>query len=66
MKDFITIISRVKHLLTCYSKDYVMGYIYGILDWRVIGEVVYEQLVNFIDEYKEDKKERSKENHGEN
>lgn len=41
-------ISRVQHLLKCYSVDYVKGYIYALLDWRVISSETFERLKDFI------------------
>ncbi len=51
MKDYNTILSRVKHSLKFYSKDYVKGYIYSLFDWRVIDIRTYERLKDFIDTY---------------
>ena len=48
MKDYNTILSRVQHLLKYYSKDYVEGYIYALLDWRVINTKTFERLEDFI------------------
>lgn len=42
------ILSRVNHLLNFYSKDYVKGYIYGLLDWRVINSDTHEKLDDVI------------------
>ena len=51
MKDYITILSRVKHSLKFYSKDYVRGYIYGLFDWRVINEDTHRKLDDYISRY---------------
>lgn len=51
MKDYNTILSRVEHSLKFYSKDYVKGYIYGLLDWYVITIETYERLRNLVDNY---------------
>lgn len=48
MKDYNTILSRVQHLLKYYSKDYVKGYIYALLDWRVINLETFVRLEDFI------------------
>ena len=48
MKDYNTILSRVQHLLKYYSKDYVKGYIYALLDWRVISLETSGRLEDFI------------------
>lgn len=48
MKDYNTILSRVEHLLKHYTEDYVKGYIYALLDWRVISSETFEKLRDFI------------------
>ena len=48
MKDYNTILSRVRHLLKYYTKDYVKGYIYALLDWRVINLETSDRLEDFI------------------
>ena len=42
------ILSRVNSLLRFYSKDYVKGYIYGLLDWRVINTDTHKRLDDVI------------------
>ena len=37
MKDYNIILSSVERSLKHHSKDYMMGYIYALLDWRVIS-----------------------------
>ncbi|MBA7599706.1 hypothetical protein ES703_06743 [subsurface metagenome] len=54
MKDYNTILSRVQHLLKCYSPDYVKGYIYALVDWWVVSTKTFERLEDFIK--KEEKK----------
>ena len=54
MKDYITILSRVKHSLKFYSKDYVRGYIYGLFDWRVIDEDTHGKLDDYIGRYEKE------------
>jgi len=48
MKDYNTILSRVRHLLKYYTKDYVKGYIYALLDWRLISLETSGRLEDFI------------------
>lgn len=48
MKDYNIIISSVEQSLRLDSKDYTMGYIYALLDWRIINLETYEKLKDFI------------------
>jgi len=48
MKDYNIIITSVKNSLKFHSEDYVMGYIYALLDWRVISSETFERLKDFI------------------
>lgn len=54
MKDYNTILSRVKHLLKHYTEDYVKGYIYALLDWRVINLETFGRLEDFIKKEEEE------------
>lgn len=54
MKDYNMIISRVRSFLKYYSVDYIRGYIYALLDWRVISQETFGELEDFIK--KEEKK----------
>lgn len=55
MKDYNIIITSVKNSLRFgHTKDYTMGYIYGLLDWHVISTKTFEELKDFIN--KEEKK----------
>ena len=48
MKDYNTILSTVNRSLKHHSKDYTMGYIYALLDWRVISLETSGRLEDFI------------------
>ena len=48
MKSYDMILSRVNSLLRFYSKDFVKGYIYGLLDWRVINTDTHKRLDDVI------------------
>jgi len=50
MKDYKIILSTVKRSLKHHSIDYMMGYIYSLLDWYVISSKTYEKLKVFIEE----------------
>jgi len=51
VKNYNTILSRIRTLLKNYSIDYVKGYIYGLLDWRVINVDTHVKLDEFINKY---------------
>ena len=44
MKDYQIVLFSVKSKIKYHSKDYAMGYIYALLDWRVISQDTYERL----------------------
>ncbi|MCK4445676.1 MAG: hypothetical protein KAW56_01185 [Candidatus Marinimicrobia bacterium] len=48
MKDYFIILSTVKRGLKNHSKDYMMGYIASLNDWRVISFATYKELEMFI------------------
>lgn len=48
MKDYKIILSTVERSLKYHSIDYMMGYIYSLLDWRVINLETYNKLEIFI------------------
>lgn len=48
MKDYEIILSTVKRSLKHHSIDYMMGYIYSLLDWCVINLETYNKLEIFI------------------
>lgn len=50
MKDYQTVLSSVKSKIKYHSKDYAMGYIYALLDWRVINQGTYERLEVLVKE----------------
>jgi hypothetical protein len=52
MKGYNIIISNVKRLLGYHPKYYAMGYIYALLDWRMINQETYEKLKIFIEKGK--------------
>lgn len=54
MKDYNTILSPVKRSLKHHSKDYTMGYIYALLDWRVIDLNTFGRLEDFIKKEEEE------------
>ena len=44
MKDYQIVLSSVKSKIKYHPKDFAMGYIYALLDWRVINQETYERL----------------------
>ena len=49
MKDYNTVVAAVKRALRFNSKKYTNGYVYALLDWRVISQPTYERLKDLIE-----------------
>ena len=50
MKDYQIVLSSVKSKIKYHSKDFVMGYILALWDWRVINQETYERLEVLVKE----------------
>jgi len=48
MKDYKIVLSTVERSLKYHSVDYMMGYIYSLLDWHVISLETHDKLKDFI------------------
>ena len=44
MKDYSIVVSSVKNKIKYHNKQYAEGYIYALLDWRIVNQETYDKL----------------------
>ena len=44
MEDYDKVLSSVKLKIKYHDKQYAKGYIYALLDWRIVNQETYDRL----------------------